>query len=63
MNLVWSPEAIDDLIAVGAYIEQDQPAAAQRIALHIIQSRTPKHCWSITPKWDDRAEFQEPANW
>jgi len=38
MNSVWSPEAIDDLIALRAYIEQDEPAAAQRIALHIIQN-------------------------
>jgi plasmid stabilization system protein ParE len=33
---VWSPEAIDDLSALRAYIEQDDPAAAQRVALHIV---------------------------
>jgi toxin ParE1/3/4 len=38
MTPVWSPEAIDDLAAVRAYIEQDDPAAAQRVALHIVQS-------------------------
>jgi toxin ParE1/3/4 len=38
VNSVWSPEAIDDLIAIRAYIEQDEPAAARRIALHIIQN-------------------------
>lgn len=37
MTPVWSPEAIDDLAALRAYIEHD-PAAAQRVALHIIQN-------------------------
>ena len=35
---VWSPEAIDDLAALRDYIEQDDPAAAQRVALHIIHN-------------------------
>lgn len=35
MKPVWSPEAIDDLIALGAYIADDDNAAAQRIALRI----------------------------
>jgi toxin ParE1/3/4 len=38
MTPVWSPEAINDLAALRAYIEQDEPAAARRIALHIIQN-------------------------
>jgi toxin ParE1/3/4 len=38
MNPVWSPEAIDDLTAIRAYTEQDEPAAARRIVLHIIQN-------------------------
>jgi toxin ParE1/3/4 len=38
MTLIWSPEAIADLAALRAYIEQDNPAAAQRIALHIIHN-------------------------
>ncbi len=37
MTLIWSPEAIADLAALRAYIEQDNPAA-QRIALHIIHN-------------------------
>ena len=36
MTPIWSPEAIDDLVALRSYIEQDDPAAAQRVALHII---------------------------
>jgi toxin ParE1/3/4 len=38
MTLIWSPEAIADLAALRAYIEQDNPAAAQRIALHVIHN-------------------------
>jgi toxin ParE1/3/4 len=35
---VWSPEAIDDLAALRAYIARDNPAAAQRVVLRIIHS-------------------------
>jgi toxin ParE1/3/4 len=38
MTPVWSPEAVADLVALRAYIEQDDPAAAQRVALHIIRN-------------------------
>ena len=38
MNPIWSPEAIADLAALRTYISQDDPAAAQRVALHIIRS-------------------------
>jgi toxin ParE1/3/4 len=38
MTPVWSPEAIDDLAALRTYIEQNDPAAAQRVALHIVQN-------------------------
>ncbi len=38
MTPIWSPEAIADLAALRAYIEQDDPAAAQRVALHIIRN-------------------------
>jgi toxin ParE1/3/4 len=38
MTPIWSPEAIADLAALRAYIEQDDPAAAQRVALHIIHN-------------------------
>ena len=38
MTPVWSPEAIDDLAALRACIEQDDPAAARRVALHIVES-------------------------
>jgi toxin ParE1/3/4 len=38
MTPIWSPEAIADLVALRAYIERDDPAAAQRVALHIIHN-------------------------
>jgi toxin ParE1/3/4 len=38
MTLIWSPQAIADLVALRAYIEQDDPAAAQRVSLHIIHN-------------------------
>jgi len=36
MRLVWSPEAVEDLASLRAYIAEDDPAAARRVALHIL---------------------------
>ena len=36
MNIVWSPEAIQDLISLRAYITEESPAAAQRVVLRIL---------------------------
>jgi len=38
MKVLWSPEAIQDLTALQSYIAQDNPAAAQRVALRIIET-------------------------
>jgi toxin ParE1/3/4 len=38
MTPVWSPEAIADIASLRDYIEQDDPAAAQRVALHIVRN-------------------------
>jgi toxin ParE1/3/4 len=38
VSVDWSPEAIEDIAALRSYIEQDDPAAAQRVALHIIRN-------------------------
>jgi toxin ParE1/3/4 len=38
MNIVWSPEAIEDLPSLRAYIAEDNPAAARRVVLRIIQT-------------------------
>ncbi len=35
MKIVWSPEAIQDLILLRAYIAEESPAGAQRIVLRI----------------------------
>ncbi len=37
MKIVWSPEAIEDLASLRAYIAEDNPAAARRIALRVVQ--------------------------
>ena len=38
MTPIWSSEALGDLAALRAFIEQDDPAAARRVALHVIES-------------------------
>jgi len=38
MNIVWSPEAIEDLVSLRAYIAEDNPAAARRTVQHIVES-------------------------
>ena len=36
MNIVWSPEAIEDLISLRAYIAEESPAGARRIVLRVL---------------------------
>jgi toxin ParE1/3/4 len=36
MTPVWSPEAIEDLLSIRAYIAEENPAAARRIVLRIL---------------------------
>jgi len=36
MNILWSPEAIEDLNSVRAYISQDNPSVARTVVLHIL---------------------------
>lgn len=38
MTPVWAPEAIDDLVSIRTYISEDDPAAAQRIVMHIVRN-------------------------
>ena len=38
MTILWSPEAIDDLTSLRAYIAEDNPAAARGVALNIIHN-------------------------
>ena len=37
MNIAWSREAIDDLARLRSYISENDPSAAQRVALYILQ--------------------------
>ena len=36
MNIIWSPEAIQDLISLRVYIAEESPAGARRIVLRIL---------------------------
>jgi toxin ParE1/3/4 len=36
MNILWSPEAIEDLDSLHAYISEDDSAAARRVVLRVI---------------------------
>jgi toxin ParE1/3/4 len=36
MTLTWSPGSIQDLISLRAHIAEHDPAAAKRVALHIL---------------------------
>jgi toxin ParE1/3/4 len=38
MNIVWSPEAIEDLISLRAYVAEESPVGARRIVLRIVQT-------------------------
>ncbi len=38
MKIAWSPEAIEDLVSLRAYIAEDNPAAARRTVQHIVES-------------------------
>jgi toxin ParE1/3/4 len=48
MTLTWSPEAINDLLALRAYIGEHDPASAKRVALHILYCV--EHLLSKNPK-------------
>lgn len=38
VNIIWSPQALDDLVSLRAYIAEDDPAAAERIVLRILRN-------------------------
>ncbi len=38
MNILWSPEAVEDLTSLRSYIAEDDPAAARKVVLHIMHS-------------------------
>jgi addiction module RelE/StbE family toxin len=38
MQIVWTEQAISDLAEIEAYIEQDKPQAAKRVAAHLWSS-------------------------
>ena len=38
MRIVWTEQAIKDLSEIKEYIEQERPAAARRVAAHLLSS-------------------------
>jgi len=38
MNILWSPEAIEDLTSLRAFIAEDDLSAARRVVLHIVNN-------------------------
>ena len=38
MTILWSPEAIEDLTSLRAYIAEDNPAAAKGVVLRILHN-------------------------
>jgi toxin ParE1/3/4 len=36
MTLIWSPESIRDLISLRTHIAEHDPAAAKRVAVHVL---------------------------
>lgn len=52
MRITWSDEALDDLRSLHAYISKDNPAAAQKMVmaiLEIIETQLPEHPHSGRP--------------
>jgi plasmid stabilization system protein ParE len=47
MTLLWSPESIHDLIALRTHIAEHDPAAAKRVALHILSIALRTRCRKI----------------
>lgn len=38
MNIRWSDEAVDDLRCLDAYVAKDNPAAARKVALMVVEA-------------------------
>jgi ParE toxin of type II toxin-antitoxin system, parDE len=60
MNIAWSPEAIEDLASLRAYIAEDNPAAARRVVLDIIQNV--EQLLPTIPRSAGPGAYRAPAN-
>lgn len=60
MTPVWSPEAIDDLVSLRTYIEQD--SGPPRNVSRFTSSTTLKHSWLRTRKWVGQVASRARAN-
>ena len=61
MKIVWSPEAVEDLVSLRAYIAEDSPATAQR-TVRLIIARASSNCCQTIPEWAERDGCRAPAN-
>jgi plasmid stabilization system protein ParE len=68
MTLLWSPESIHDLLALRAHINEHDPAAAKRVALHILYcveyllAENPKLGGCATSAIGTSRQFAAPRN-
>src|SRR5208282_1998861 len=60
MTPIWSPESIHDLISLRAHIAEHDPAAAKRVALHILYCV--EHLLSENPQLGNPGRVPERAN-
>jgi plasmid stabilization system protein ParE len=58
---VWSPEAIDDLISIRAYISEDDPGAVERVALNVVQNVEARY--PTIRRWAEPDACLARANW
>jgi toxin ParE1/3/4 len=61
MNIIWSPEAIEDLISLRAYIAEESPAVARRIVLRILHDV--ERLLPDNPHMGRPGRYPERANW
>jgi hypothetical protein len=61
MSPIWSPEAIDDLVALRTYIEQDDPQ--RRNESLCTSSTTWKYYFLPIRRWAGRVAFRERVSW
>ena len=60
MNIAWSPEALEDLASLRAYIAEDNSAAARRVVRHIVQNI--EQLLPDNPNIGRAGRYRAPAN-
>lgn len=60
--LVWSPEAINDIEAIAAYIERDSPWYAKAVVSKLVESAGSIAESQSSDAWFRNSETQAPEN-